>query len=160
MAEIMKLADQLGISIPKVGDYVIKNSYNVFGRESDSTPVLKLDRITHLLGRKGGFSKWVFNKTYQMKPNDFRIIDEKEALRILKIWEDSLSLSPVANDKVNTKCIREDNGQPKVTYTGRLGWRKPLFMFKMKNPDGGFQAYECPECGKVHIGKTIENVNI
>ena len=31
MAEIMKLTDQLGISIPKGGDYVIKNSYNVFG---------------------------------------------------------------------------------------------------------------------------------
>ena len=146
--------------VPKVGDYVAKKSYNTFGRESDSTPVIKLDRVTYLLGKKGGFRQWVFNKTYQMKPDDFEIIDELEAVRILEIWEDSSKISDVSNDKINTKCIREDNGQPKFTYPGRLGWRRPLFLFKMKNPDGGFQAYECPECGKVHIGKTIENVNI
>ena len=141
--------------LPKVGDYVVKNNYNTFGREYDSTPVLKLNRITHMLGRKGGFSHWVFNKSYRMKPDDFKIIDEIEANRILRIWEDSINLSPVTNDNVNTKCVREDNGNPKVTYNGTHGWRKPLFSFRIKSPNGGYQAYECPECGNVHIGKSI-----
>jgi hypothetical protein len=146
-------------SVPEVGNYILKKNYNTFGRDTDSTPVLKIDRISALLGKKG-FSKWLINKEYQMNPSDFDVISEDEAMRIMAIWEESSNLSPVSNDNVNTKCVREDNGKAKVTYSGRLGWRGPLFIFKMKNPDGGFQAYTCPECGQTHIGKTIENVNL
>jgi hypothetical protein len=142
--------------IPEVGNYIMKTNYNTFGRDEDAKPVVKITRVTPMLGKKGGFSKWQINGAYQMDPNDFDIIEESEAMRIMGIWEDSSTLSPVSNDNINTKCIREDNGKAKATYPGRLGWRRPLFMFKMKNPDGGFQAYTCPECGKVHIGKTIE----
>lgn len=142
--------------LPEVGNYIVKTNYNTFGRDEDSKPVVKITRITPMLGKKGGFSKWQINGAYQMHPDDFDIIEESEAMRILGIWEDSATISPVSNDNVNTKCIREDNGMPKVTYHGRLGWRKPLFMFRMKHPDGGFQAYTCPECGKVHIGKTVD----
>ena len=146
--------------LPQVGDYIIKTNYNTFGRDADSSPVVKIDRIAPLLGKKGGFSKWLINKEYQMNPSDFDIISEDEAARIMGIWEESSHLSPVSNDNANTKCVREDNGNQKATYPGRLGWRRPLFIFKMKNPDGGFQAYKCPECGKAHIGKTISVENV
>jgi hypothetical protein len=139
-----------------VGDYIRKRSFNTFGTETDSKPVIKISSLSTLLGSKGGFSRWIINGVYHMLPSDFIIISEDEAIRIMGIWENSAEISPVANDTLNTKCIREDNGKPKVTYHGKAGWRKPLFNFRMKNPHGGFQAYKCPECGKIHIGKTME----
>jgi hypothetical protein len=139
-----------------VGDYIRKRSFNTFGTETDSKPVIKISSLSTILGSKGGFSRWLINGVYQMLPSDFIIISEDEAIRIMGIWEDSAEISPVANVTLNTKCIREDNGKPKVTYHGKAGWRKPLFNFRMKNPNGGFQAYKCPECGKIHIGKTME----
>ena len=36
-------------SVPEVGNYILKTNYNTFGRDTDSTPVLKIDRISALL---------------------------------------------------------------------------------------------------------------
>ena len=109
----------------RAGDYIIKNNFVTFGRNEHSVPVIKVLTLGSVLGRKGGFSKWIVNMTYQILPGDITII--------------------------------EDTGKPKVTYHGKIGWQRPLFTFRMKHPDGGFQAYECPECGRVHIGKTLED---
>ncbi len=140
----------------KIGDYIRKRSFGTFGTDKDSKPVIKVTTLSPILGGKGGFSRWLINGVYQMIPSDFIIISEKEAIRIMTIWDDSSNVSAVVNDNTNTKCVREDNGKPKVTYNGSTGWRKPLFLFRMKNPNGGFQAYKCPECGNIHIGKTNE----
>jgi hypothetical protein len=144
---------------PKVGDYIRKKNLGTFGRDHDSRPVISVTSLKELLGKKGGFSKWLINSEYQLEPSDIVVIDEDEARRIIGIWNDSGIISPVINETINTKCVREDNGKPKATYPGRNGWQRPLFLFKMKNPSGGFQAYECPECGKVHIGKSMEADN-
>ena len=141
----------------RAGDYIMKNNFGTFGRDEDSVPVIKVLTLGSMLGRKGGFSKWLVNRTYQILPEDITIISEEEAMRIMSIWRDSANVSTVVNENLNTKCVREDTGKPKVTYQGKIGWRRPLFTFRMKQPDGGFQAYECPECGRVHIGKTLEN---
>lgn len=141
----------------RAGDYIIKNNFVTFGRNEHSVPVIKVLTLGSVLGRKGGFSKWLVNMTYQILPGDITIISEEEAMRIMSIWVDSANVSPVVNENLNTKCVREDTGKPKVTYEGKIGWQRPLFIFRMKHPDGGFQAYECPECGRVHIGKTLED---
>jgi hypothetical protein len=141
----------------KVGDCIMKNNFGTFGRDEDSAPVIKVWSLGAMLGKKGGFSKWLVNGTYQVLPQDITILDETEAWRVMSIWTDSANVSPVVNENINTKCVREDTGKPKVTYHGKTGWQRPLFTFRMKHPDGGFQAYECPECGRVHIGKTLEH---
>jgi len=138
----------------KIGDYIRKNNFVTFGREDDSKPVIKVISLKEMTGKKGGFRSYLVNEIYQILPKDITVIDEEEARRIIGVWEDSGNISPIFNETENTKCFREDNGKPKVTYHGRKGWQKPLFNFRMKNPLGGFQAYKCPECGKVHIGKT------
>lgn len=138
----------------KIGDYIRKNNFVTFGREDDSKPVIKVISLSEMTGKNGGFRSYLVNGIYQVSPKDITIIDEEEARRIIGVWEDSGNISPIFNETENTKCFREDNGKPKVTYHGRKGWQKPLFNFRMKNPLGGFQAYKCPECGKVHIGKT------
>lgn len=143
----------------KIGDYIRKNNLVTFGREEDSKPVIKVISLKEMTGKKGGFRSYLVNGIYQVLPKDITIIDEEEARRIMSIWEDSANISPIINETENTKCFREDNGMPKVTYHGKKGWQRPLFNFRMKNPLGGFQAYICPECGKVHIGKTNTEEN-
>lgn len=145
------------ISTLEVGDYIMKNNFGTFGSDEDSVPVIKVGSLGVMLGKKGGFSKWLVNGAYQVLPQDITILNETEACRVMSIWRDSANVSPIVNENLNTKCVREDTGKPKVTYHGKAGWRKPLFTFRMKQPDGGFEAYECPECGRVHIGKTLEH---
>lgn len=140
-----------------VGDYIMKNNFGTFGRDEDSVPVIRVMNLGAMLGKKGGFSKWLVNGSYQVLPEDIAVVSEDEAMRVMSIWSDSANVSPIVNENLNTKCVREDTGKPKVTYHGKAGWRKPLFTFRMKQPDCGFEAYECPECGRVHIGKTLEH---
>lgn len=141
--------------------YVMKKNFTTFGRDVDSKPVVKVHQLVPLYGKKGGPNgKVLINGSFQVDKNDIIHITEESAIKIIEVWESSGILSPVVNSNVNTKCVREDNGKPKATYPGTLGFQRPLFTFRMKNPDGGFQAYTCPECGKVHIGKTTDPVDL
>jgi len=135
-----------------VGDYIIKNNYTTFGNDITSLSVIRIDHIDKHPKAK---TKSIVNHTYCIINNKVTIVSEKEAIRIMRLWESCAQLShPDENENIISKHIREDNGDLKVVYKDYLQFRKPLFTLSMKYPDKLFQTYTCPICGGIHIGKT------
>ena len=50
--------------------------------------------------------------------------------------------------------IREATGEPKVAYENAASAIRALDDMRRRYPDSYFEAYKCPICGKLHIGKT------
>lgn len=138
----------------KEGDWVRKKNYVPFGKGKDRCPVVKIVSKQPKFSRKGNLRSFFVNGTYELDATNTLVISEEEAKEMLSLWEDCLVISPVIDDgKPDFKCVREDNGKQKIAYHGTT-YRYPLFNFRMKKPEGAFQAYRCNVCGKVHIGKT------
>ncbi len=141
------------------GNYLVKNNFTLFG--GSHLPVIKVETVVDCLGKKGGpTGNLKINGASIVPKGKVSIVSEEEAIRILAIWDDCKNLSELSDENFNNKCSRDDNGQPKATYVGECGWRTPLFVFRMKNPDGGFQAYTCPICSQVHIGKSFNELKV
>ena len=141
-----KLMSKLKI---KVGDYIIKKGRNVFGRGETSTPVLLVESIKCT----GNEKRYVFNEHYHIEQEFLEVVSKKEAERINEIYDSCVLVESSKPDL--SSCVREDNGQKKVGFPEKH-FKHVLFQAKMRNPDGGFQAYTCKHCGEIHIGKTKE----
>lgn len=122
-------------------------------------PVFYVEQI--IVNKQEGFFNFYNGEERIKLPHNIlclKRITQEEAERLNKVWLESQLISEVDPKSVRTH-LRED-GREKVSYEIEGGkWQVPLYSLKIKYPDKKFQAYVCPECGKVHIGKILENVS-
>jgi hypothetical protein len=138
----------------KVGDFILKDNGNLFGRKENKVPVVKIKRITHAPGRHLASKKMVrVNGTYDFSEYMVKVISPERAEEINALYESCKEINVSLKPDLNTSCFREDNGQPKVPIDPSAA-QKLLYQFRMRNPEGGYEVYECKHCGNLHLGKT------
>lgn len=127
----------------KCGEYIRKVNFILFGGQF---PYIK---VTNYLKRNG---VWVINGKYQVKDNSVVSCPDAERHRLYYCFEESRFLSkPNSEERV---CSLE-NGDPKIRYSLQ-SFRRALFSMKAKYTDKKFNAYRCPNCDGIHIGKIKE----
>lgn len=89
--------------------------------------------------------------------NNMEVVSEQDAIKLLKIFNDSGKLLNRNPNDLNNCCIRRDTGKPKVAFPEN-GFRKALFQLKLKLPEIECCAYKCPICGKIHLGTNTKEV--
>lgn len=137
----------------KIGEIVRKKSGELFGGHGgDPVPALAIEKI-------GAWAsgRYILNGLYVIEQEKLVVIDEEEKKKIDSIWESTSEISTTLKPELNTSCVREDNGEPKQKFSER-SYRKALFKHRVRNPEGGYEAYTCAHCGSVHIGKTRETI--
>lgn len=90
------------------------------------------------------------NGRFTVEHDQVIVLSEEESQRILDIWDDCRIKDHV---KVEGRmpCARSD-GQPKAAI-GEDDVRPKLFEIRMRRDDLSFEAYRCPDCGRIHIGR-------
>lgn len=138
----------------KVGDFILKDNGNLFGRKDNKRAVVKINRITHAPGRHLANKKMVrVNGIYDFSEYMVKVISPERADEINKLYDSCKEINVSLKPDLNTSCFREDNGQPKVPIDPKAA-QKLLYQFRMRNPEGGYEVYECKNCGNLHLGKT------
>jgi hypothetical protein len=133
----------------QVDQIVTKTNGELFGGHGGNPfPTLTIKKIT-----PWSVGKYLLNGLYVIDQEKLTVIDEAEQLRIEETWK-NLEISEVLKPDLNTSCIREDNGEAKVKFSEN-SYKKALFKFRIRNPEGNYEAYKCAQCGSIHIGKTV-----
>lgn len=78
-------------------------------------------------------------------------ITEEEANKLCREYLEMKLSEPNPFDLTNTH-IRRDTNEPKKGQTKGAALRL-VFTYNHKNPEANLQAYNCPECGEVHVGR-------
>jgi hypothetical protein len=129
----------------KKGDILLKRSRTRFGQAGPTLTVRSVEAF--------GDGRYRINGKYVFRPEDVEIITEEEALNAELVWEDSGKISTSLKPDLNSSCFREDNGNPKQKFP-EDGFQSVLFQARMRNPEGGYEAYRCKHCSHIHIGKS------
>jgi hypothetical protein len=131
------------------GDYIRKKNYDLFGRKV----VLEVNSIKQSKTKKGVIF-FLINGRKWVETAHIEKSSKEESENLQNLFE-SCKITESLRPNLNTSCIREDNGQPKNKIYSERAILRILFMRRMKNPEGGFEAYKCAHCGAFHLGKTI-----
>jgi hypothetical protein len=109
------------------------------------TPTVKVQTVENL---KTGQLR--INGRFVVEPGQVITLSEEESKRILRIWEDCRIKEHVQVDG-RVPCARSD-GQAKASIA-EDDVRAKLFEIRMRRDDLSFEAYRCPDCGQIHIGR-------
>ena len=82
-------------------------------------------------------------------------IDEKDAILLNALWEESQKLVKWDKNMEGNPHISSHSGQPKVQFK-QSNFSKSLYSMRLKNPSEVYNAYECPVCNTIHIGRVKE----
>lgn len=126
------------------GDLVIKRSMNPFPGIGPVFTVKGIEKFAN--------GKYRFSGRYVFDEKDLIKITEEESERLRAIWEDSARIRETLRREISVSCYREDNGEPKMKFTDTR-FQSILYTYRMRNPEGEYEAYRCEHCGFVHIGK-------
>jgi hypothetical protein len=109
-------------------------------------PCLRVDTATdHGDGTVTVNGKWRLSKSNVVE------LDHDQAEFLFGIWEDCSGLSVQVPVEGRVPCSRSD-GESKRPVPEQDVQAK-LFQIRMSRNDMSFQAYRCPDCGSVHIGR-------
>lgn len=93
----------------------------------------------------------LINEQYHLNPEHVVQISAAEAMEIDRIWS-SCTLTEHVPVPGRNPCLRDDLQTSKQVLAEPAVQAK-LFELRMKNKNSQFQAYRCPECQQIHIGK-------
>jgi hypothetical protein len=79
----------------------------------------------------------------------FEIISDEIASNLVRLFEESSLLSPELGSKTH---FREDGVTEKVKFEPEK-FQMALYRLKIQFPEFHCEAYECPTCGSIHLGK-------
>ena len=142
------------------GQWIRKTNYGIFkpqknwnppnvGLEYWNTPVMLIISIKY---SHDDFYMTINGRRFPVAQTKITVIEEDEALKIQKIWENCQIVETTHKDDI-TSCVREDNGEEKQKIGNAESAREILFSHRMKRPEFPYDAYICPHCGFYHIGK-------
>lgn len=126
-----------------IGDILIKKNHLPFGRETEfiAITVNKIDYWTN---------SYVINELYKVTPESVNKITYEEKLKLQEEW-DSIGISEYI-DNGNDPCIRLETGNSKELLPERH-IKGAVFRFRHKYNNPAYEAYRCPKCGNLHLGK-------
>jgi hypothetical protein len=125
----------------KKGTVIRKRNFTSFAGE----PYMTVDHV-----ETWSSGQYRVNGRFIIHPDNIVTLTEQESNSLREIWEDC-TLKEHVHVEGRTPCSRAD-GESKTEVTpGNL--QAKLFEIRMKRADMSFQAYTCPDCGKIHIGR-------
>jgi len=130
-----------------IGQHVRKKNNTLF---NNRTPIYLIENITPLKQRFAVRLRFNGTQTVDTNINSIEIISHDRASELLAIFIDSHILAECDN---NSPHFRKDTGAEKVSISEEH-FPRVLYKKRVENPEGNFQAYKCPVCNGIHIGKS------
>ncbi len=127
------------------GNYVRKKNWTFF--HGSDVPAMKV----HSIRKSPEAGSYYINK-YQLYEEHLVKLTEDEATAINREFND-LSLAKVLlKNSQHTTCVRESTGTNKKVWTEKEALRY-VFTYNKTNPGKEMNAYRCPHCNEIHVGK-------
>lgn len=90
------------------------------------------------------------NGKYILNPDAVTAMTPEEENRIIGIWNDC-TLKDHVHVEGRIPCSRTDGESKKPVHESDV--QAKLFEIRIRREDLSFQAYRCPDCGLIHIGR-------
>ena len=100
------------------------------------------------------------NDWCELSPHEVDIIEyisAEEAAEILKTWNECSKLS--SPKLIQGYHIRSKTKNPKKAISHNEV-QASLYCLRLRTPDRNCIAYECPDCGEIHLGTNDKNKEI
>jgi hypothetical protein len=118
-----------------------KRNFTPFAGE----PYVTVDRAEPL-----NDGRYRINGRFDVHPDNLIALSEEESNSLRRIWDDCLIRGHV-HVEGRVPCSRADGGPKKPVPEKDV--RAKLFEIRMRRGDLSFQAYVCPDCDGIHIGR-------
>ena len=94
--------------------------------------------------------RYMVNGRFMVHPDNVVVLTREEADELDLIWNDC-TLKEHVHVEGRIPCSRADGESKREVTPGNL--QAKLFEIRMRRGDLSFQAYTCPDCKKIHIGR-------
>lgn len=126
-----------------LGNYIRKKNWIPF---ENKYPYIKVESY-----RAWANDFLIINEKFQLHPDHVVLLSSDEVQDLDRIW-DSCTVQVHVPVPGRNPCLRDDLITPKQVVPESAVQAK-LFELRMKHANFQFEAYTCPQCQKIHIGK-------
>ena len=139
-----------------VGDYIHKNNWQMF---KTLTPVMMINSIKNYQPETNS----VYINSCYFELDKITVISAEQAGLIIDKFLNTKVADVILKNSPETTCSRQDNGKKKKKWDKQAALDH-VFQQNMLRPDKPMDAYVCPHCNEIHVGKipsqkTIEIYN-
>lgn len=142
----MKKSKNKKPKIFSVGMILAKTNFLPFGKGNRKVMTITIETIDWW-----GID-YVINKLYHVMPNTVIQVTEEEAINIQAEY-DSIEIAEY-NDTANNPCVRLETSKAKHIVP-ESHFKDLVYSYRHKYNNPAYEAYKCPRCGELHIGKNI-----
>jgi len=125
----------------KKGTIISKRNFTTFSGK----PYIQVE-----MSEPWSMGQYRINGKFVIHPDLINYLSERQAKRLQEIWDDCI-LKEHVDVEGREPCSRADGQSKKEVKPNEV--QSKLFEIRMKRKDFSFQAYICPECEKIHIGR-------
>lgn len=126
----------------KTGDIIRKRNFTSFAGQ----PFIRVDEV-----QTWSDGQYRINGRFIIRPDNIVYLSEEESNSLKEIWDDCVYLREHVHVDGRIPCSRSDGESKKEVPEQDVQGK--LFEIRMRRGDLSFQAYRCPDCQSIHIGR-------